>query len=180
MQQSQMMSKIGPVRTFVQFVWALRRIVAVILLALTLIYLLFSETLEQRRFMLGEFSKAQEEISALEAAVKKQGDAVFREPSRSGRSVSSLHAENLYRSAQALHSALLAMSPPNRTIEATRNEYARSVAKLLGTINLFEEGEEGTISVLQALVEIEIPAANFREAAEKYQNSVWVSFWAAL
>ena len=179
MQQSATMNKLGPLWTIALFFWNIRKVVSIILLVLTLVYLFFNETLEQRRFMLTEFSETQKTITKHEIALKIIGDTVFSGPSRDGRSITTEHATQLYVGVQSLRSQLSALSPPNDDIEKTKDHYVRSLANLQGRINLFDEGEEGTNDVLEAMVGIEVPATNYGIAVKKYQNSVWRSFWAA-
>ncbi len=179
MQQSSPMSKLGPVWTVFQFLWNIRKIVTIILLVLTLVYLFFAETLQQRRFMLTQFSEAQAVITDLEAEMKRLGDEAFSGPSRDGRSITSIQAHELYAGVQDLRSELATLAPPNAALEIARNSYVNSLTVLLGRLNLFEEGEDSTVSILRALEGIEVPAANYREAAKRYQNSVWRNFWAA-
>lgn len=146
---------------------------------LTLVYLFFGETLEQRRSMLTEFNKSQLTIVNAETALKSLGDAAFRGPSRDGRSITAEQAEKLYSGVQNLRSNLAAMSPPNRSIENTSNLYIGSLTTLQGSLNLFEEGEEGTLAVLDALAGVEIPATYYGLAVKDYQTSVITSFLAA-
>lgn len=179
MQQSSTMNKQGPVWTILLFLWNIRKIVSIILMAITLVYLFFSETLEQRRFMLVEFGEEHSLVTMNEAALKILGDEVFRGPSQDGRPITSEQASGLYSGIQRLHSNLATLSPPNQAVEDARDRYARSLTKVLGALNLFEEEADGTSSVLKALQAIEIPAAKYRNAVKRYQNSVWRSFWAA-
>jgi hypothetical protein len=179
MQQSVSMNKRGSIWTFVLFLWNIRRVVSIILLALTLVYLFFSETLEQRRSMLSEFNQTQKTITAHETALKVLGDTVFSGPSRDGRSITTRQSVELYIGVQGLRSQLTAMTPPNADIEYDRDEYIRTLTFLQGRLNLFEEGAEGTTSVLEALDRIEIPAKRYSSAVKRYQSSVFRSLLAA-
>lgn len=179
MQQSTAMSKFGPIWTFIQFLWSIKRIIAIFSMLLTLVYLMAAETLEQRRTMLADFNIAEANIASLEKSLKVSGDSAFGNSSRDGRSITVEIAADLYRATQDLRSGLATLSAPNNRIVATRDAYVASLTKLQGQLNLFEVGEEGTISVLEALHAVEIPAANFRKSASSYQNSVLRSLWAA-
>jgi hypothetical protein len=175
------MSKTGPFWTFVRFVWAFRNIIAIVSLLLTVFYLMFSETLEQRRFMLSEFSEAYQNVSVAEGELKTTGDRVFREPSRSGAPVPAEAAAALENAVRDLRSALVAAPAPTGEIEQTRAAYAAELSDVLGAINLFElDGDgEGTIRLLGALDAVERPALAYGEAVNDFQTSVWTSFWAA-
>lgn len=179
MQKSSPMNKLGPIWTGIQFVWSIRRIIAIISMLTALVYLLASETLEQRRTMLASFSASDKVIAELEANLKIQGDAAFSGPSRDGRSITVEQARQLYASVQLLRSELAALSSPTSKIERAVLQYTTALSSLQGALNLFEEGEAGTISVLEALSAIDVPASNYRVAAAKYESSVWRSFWAA-
>lgn len=144
-----------------------------------LVYLLASETLEQRRTMLVEFAKTDAIVAELEADLKALGDEAFSGPSRDGRSVSPDLASRVYEATQALRSELASLSPPTNAIENALISYTARLSDLQGSLNLFEPGAEGTISVLLALDAIEKPAAEYRIAVTKYERSVWRSFWAA-
>lgn len=111
--------------------------------------------------------------------MKIQGDAAFSGPSRDGRSITVEQARQLYASVQLLRSELAALSSPTSKIERAVLQYTTALSSLQGALNLFEEGEAGTISVLEALSAIDVPASNYRVAAAKYESSVWRSFWAA-
>lgn len=151
----------------------------IVLMAITLVYLFFAETLEHRRHMLAEFAKAQIVVTGYEAALKLLGDDAFSGPSRTGHSVTSDQVQSLYDGVQILQSKLATLAPPNSEIEMARDTYVRSLTTLLGRLNLFTESADGTIGVLEALVAIENPAKQYRIAASNYQNSVWISFRAA-
>jgi hypothetical protein len=179
MPQSPTMNKIGPVWSFLQFLWSMKRIIAIISMLTALVYLMASETLEQRRTMLADFNKSEAIIADFEAAFKASGDRAFGGSSRDGRSMTVELAENLYTATQTLRSELATLSAPNSGIQVARDSYVKSLTNLQGKLNLFEVGAEGTISVLEALDEIERPAANFRKETSSYQNSVLRSLWAA-
>lgn len=179
MQQSTTMAKLGPVWAVIQFLWSIKRIVAIVSMLTALVYLLASETLEQRRTMLAEFAKADSIVADLEADFKALGDEAFSGPSRDGRSVTPDLGSRLYKATQALRSELASLSPPTNAIEHALIRYTASLSDLQGSLNLFEPGAEGTISVLRALDAVEEPAADYRLAATKYERSVWRSFWAA-
>ncbi|GAA6198701.1 hypothetical protein NBRC116598_41460 [Pseudophaeobacter arcticus] len=179
MQQSMEMNKLGPLWTFYRFVVAIRHIILIVSLGATVIYLLASETLEQRRYMLAEFGKAQAALAKPEAKFGKAGEVIFAGPSQDGRSISGTSAAALQEAARVLRAELLSAPAPNRDIELARHQYAGALADLLGKLNLFEPGADGTISVLTALEAVEAPAAAYHAAAEQYQTSVWTSFWAA-
>lgn len=173
------MNKLGPIWTGIQFVWSIRRIIAIISMLTALVYLLASETLEQRRTMLAAFSANDAQVASLETDLKVHGDAVFSGPSRDGRSITVEQARQLYVTVQLLRSELASLSSPTGKIERAVRLYTTSLSSLQGALNLFEEGEAGTISVLEALAAVEAPASSYRAAAASYENSVWRSFWAA-
>lgn len=179
MQQSMGMDKAGPFWTFVRFVVAIRHILLIVSLGATVAFLLASETLEQRRTMLADFGKAQIELAKLEAEFGKAGGAAFTGPSQDESSITVPDAVALQDAARALRSGLLSAPAPNVKVDLARQRYAGELADLLGTLNLFEPGADGTIAVLTALEAIEGPAALYHDAAEQYQTSVWTSFWAA-
>lgn len=179
MQQSSPMNKLGPIWTIIQFLWSIRRIIAIISMLTALVYLLASETLEQRRTMMVAFSASDARIASHEAGLKVSGDAVFSGPSKDGRSISLEQAQTLYAQVQSLRSELASLSAPTEEIERAVVLYTASLSSVQGAINLFEVGEDGTVSVLEALASIEAPASMYRAAASGYKNSVWRSFWAA-
>ncbi|WP_170428129.1 hypothetical protein [Ruegeria arenilitoris] len=181
MQQSVGMDKLGPVVTVVRFVWAIRNIIAIVSLLCTVGYLLFSETLEQRRYMLSQFAKVQADVTEAEGHLKLAGDLAFREPSRTGASIPVAIAAQLEEAVRALRSELLSAPAPTSRIEKTRTAYAAALVDVLGAINLYEPGGDGekTIAVLTSLHALETPATAYKQAARKYQTSVWNSFWAA-
>lgn len=179
MQQSLGINRLGPVWTFFRFVWTIRNVVSIVLLLCTVLYLLFSETLTQRRLMLEQFGQAQSELAKKETAFASAGAAVFAGPSQDGRSVTPEQAEALAVAGRALRAELMSSYAPNQRIEQAKYAYARAVADVLGKLNLFVPGGDGTVSVLTALNELEGPAASYHSAAKSYQSSVWVSFIAA-
>ncbi|MEE2633100.1 MAG: hypothetical protein VX940_02230 [Pseudomonadota bacterium] len=182
MQQSlRMNNRAGCFWTVVRFVWTLRNIISIVLLLSTVLYLMFSETLEQRRFMLAEFSKAQNSISAAEGELKAAGDLTFRMPSKTGASIATETIVALENATRALRATLIAAPAPTTPIEESRAVYASALADVLGSINLYEPGGDGerTNAVLFSLASLEDPANAYKRAATAYQTSVWKSFWAA-
>ncbi|WP_354545959.1 hypothetical protein [Roseovarius sp. MBR-78] len=173
------MNKPGLFWTVVRFVVAIRHIILIVSLGATVLYLLASETLEQRRYMLEQFDKSQAALAKLEAEFGRAGSAVFAGPSKTGRSMTESEAKALQDAARSLRAGLLSAPAPNGDIEQTRQRYAGALSDLLGKLNLFETGEDGTIAVLTALEAVELPAAQYHVVAEQYQTSAWTSFWAA-
>lgn len=148
----------------------------------TLLYLFSAETLQQRRTMLSEFNVAAASIATLEDTFGSAGNDALGATGRDGRSMTIQQVSTLYDSTEALRSMLATLSAPNNAIDAARNEYVGSLTNLLGQINLFEPGADGTINVAEALAAIDAangPAVNYHQAAEAFQNSVWVSIRAA-
>ena len=157
----------------------MKKIIAIISMLVTLVYLMASETLEQRRTMLADFNISEATIADFESNLKVRGDSAFSGSSRDGRSMTAELATDLYTATQSLRSELATLSAPNSDIELARDAYVKSLTNLQGKLNLFEVGAEGTISVLEALTAIERPAAIFREESSSYQRSVLRSLWAA-
>lgn len=182
MQQLLRMNKSGPLWSVVRLVLAFRSIIAIVLLLLTVVYLMFSETLEQRRYMLTEFSASQREIALAEGILKDVGDTAFNVPSTTGGAIHLEDASALADAARELRSVLLAAPAPTSAIEGARAAYATVLADVLGAVNLYSPDDDGesTIRILHALEAIERPAVGYADAARSYQTSVWVSFWAAL
>lgn len=164
-------------------IWSIRKaiihVIAIVSMLTTILYLMYGETLEQRRVMLEQFTKDQVAVSRAEASFKDAGDAAFKGPSQNGRSITDADARLLTQATRSLRSALLSSTTPNGAIQKARIEYTDSLATLQGKLNLFTPGSNGTIAVLRALNAVEKPAADYHDAARSYQNSVWVSFWAA-
>lgn len=131
MQQSTAMNKLGPIWTFLQFLWSIKRIIAILSMLTALVYLMASETLEQRRTMLAEFNKSNSVITEFEAVLKSSGDSVFSGPSRDGRSISEELAALLYTATQNLRSELATLSAPNGTIDAARDAYVNSLTRAI-------------------------------------------------
>ncbi|MDO6455612.1 hypothetical protein Q4494_00855 [Celeribacter halophilus] len=182
MQQSlRMINWAGFLGTVLRFVWTIRNIVAIFLLLCTVAYLMFSETLEQRRFMLTKFSEAQQSISVAEGKLKAAGDLAFRVPSKTGASIAPEAIVALETATRDLRTTLVAAPAPTTSIERSRAVYASTLADVLGSINLYEPGGDGerTNDVLFSLVSLEDPAKAYKKAATDYQTSVWKSFWAA-
>lgn len=166
-------SGINFIWNLLQLFWTFRRVISIIAMAMTVMYLLFGELLEQRRFMLQEFATAHQRVVEAEAKLKIAGDAVFRGPSRDGRSITYEGAEALYKSVQTLRSLLAGLTAPTYDIETATKSYLERLTTLQGKLNLFEEGKDGTTSVLEALEELEGPSAEFHSQAEGYQTSTW-------
>jgi hypothetical protein len=183
MQASATMTRFGPLGTIVRFIWATKNLISIVLLigALfgTFVGYMTSEMIEQRRTMVTDFKKAMAPIGVAEAVFREAGELAFKGPSRSGESVTAEQARSLEKAAIALRAALTNAVSPNGAIENTRNDYTKSLDSLLGRLNLFAPGEEGTEAVLKGLVLVQPSADAFNEAANDFQTSVWTSFWAA-
>lgn len=180
MQQSSTMDKLGPVGTIIRWVWTFRKLISIVALALSLLYLLMGETLHHRRSMLADFSSSIEDISIYEQALKTSGDRAFQDPSRTGESIETSVVKTLYSDVQKLRSRVTALTAPNNRIRKAQIEYLNSLSELQGVLNLFEPGEDGTVAVLTALNDIEMPASQFNNEAVIFKKSVWRSFFAAL
>lgn len=176
------MDKTGLLWTIGRTLWALRNLITIVTLLTTVLYLMFSETLEQRRYMLDKFSEAQNRIAAAEGVLKTAGDFAFKNPSKSGASIPTEVTEALESAVRNLRMTLLSAPAPTNSIQRTRTIYASELADVLGAINLYEPGGDGehTNNVLRALVALEKPATAYKKAATRFQTSVWASLWAAL
>lgn len=179
MQQLLGISRVGPLWTAFRFIWTIRNIVSIVLLLCTVLYLLFSETLTQRQLMLAQFATAQQQLAVKEGLFFDAGIKSFAGPSQSGISITLKQIEDLKKASIELRAELVSSFAPNHEISKARKGYADALTNVLGKINLFQPGADGTISVLTALDAIERPAAGYHHAAAKYQSSVWRSFLAA-
>ena len=180
MQQSLGMNKSGLFWTFIRWVWLFRNIIAIVGLLFAIGFLVFSETLEQRRFMIEQFSEAQQRVSAAEAVLKGAGDSAFQQPSKSGVSIPPEAVTAVGDAARSLRSILLSTPAPTASIQRTRTLYASRLADVLGAVNLYESDGERTIEVLRSLKALEGAAVAYSEAARAFQTSTWTSFWAAV
>ena len=179
MQTFATMNRLGPVWTFVRFIWAIKGLISIVLLIGTFLGYMTSEMIEHRRSMLKEFSTAVSSIGVAEAEFRKSGESAFRGPSRTGESVTFEQVRSLEETVLALRSALLKSMTPNGAIQQARDAYVRSLTDLQGRLNLFTPGVEGTEAVLEGLVLVQPSADAYHEAATEFQTSVWTSFWAA-
>lgn len=179
MQQSQLVNKVNVVWTIAVWIWTARKIISIILLVLWLAYLLWAEVLEQRQYMRNQFTQETVELAVLEASFKQAGDAVFSGPSRDGRSITVELAETLHVRTQVLQSDLNSFAQPTSQLKMLRDVYAGSLTDLLGALNLFDPGEEGTIRILEALTTVDLASTAYHAASEEYKNSVWQTFLSA-
>lgn len=163
----------------VRFIYAIKHIIAIVSLSVALAYLLAAETVQQRRAMVASFSTAQQEVTTAEAKVRTAGDAVFRNPSRTGALITQSEVDALMVAVRGLRSALVAAPAPNATIQTTRTAYVNSLTDLQGKLNLFEMGAEGTITVLTALDGIGVYADQYHTASARFLTSTFNSLLAA-
>lgn len=179
MQASATMTRLGPVLTFVRFIWAVKGLISIVLLIGMFVGYITSEMIEHRRTMLKDFNSALSTIGAAEATFREAGELAFKGPSRIGESVTVEQVRSLEEAVLGLRAALLESLTPNGAIEQARDAYVRSLTDLQGRLNLFTPGVEGTEAVLEGLVLVQPPADAYHEAATSFQTSVWTSFWAA-
>ena len=163
----------------VRFIYAIKHIIAIVSLSVALVYLLAAETLHQRRAMVASFETAQQAVTGAEAQLRAAGDAAFRNPSRTGASITKGEVDALMLAVQGLRSTLGAAPAPNSAIQSSRAAYVNSLTDLPGKLNLFAPGPDGTISVLTALDGIGVHADQYHATSSKFLTSTFNSFLAA-
>lgn len=179
MQSSTMTSKVNTLQKWVQFIWAARGLISIVLLIGTLFGYLASEMIEHRRSMLREFSVAQLQIATAESEFRSVGESAFSGPSRSGKLIGEDEADRLSGATESLRASLLASLVPNAEIRDAQAGYLAQLANLQGKLNLHSMDVESTEDILRSLISIQIPADRYHEAETKFRTSVWTSFLAA-
>lgn len=179
MQSSMMTSKVNTLQKWVQFIWAARGLISIVLLIGTLFGYLASEMIEQRRSMLREFSASQLLISSAESEFRSAGESAFSGPSRSGSLIGDDEASRLTNATKNLRGSLLASLIPNAEIRDAQAGYLAHLAKLQGQLNLHSMDVDSTENILRALISVQTPADRYHDAATRFRTSVWTSFLAA-
>jgi hypothetical protein len=175
----QVNDKVSWVWNGLQYIWTFRKAISIVSLSLTLLYLLWAEVLEQRKYMRDQFEAGLSDLAKVEAAFAVAGNTAFREPSQIGSTVSLEAAEVLYLKAQDLRSELSSFPQANGRLDVLRDMYAGEVSDLIGSLNLIGTGGDAANKVLEEIHAVDLAATAYHEMADAYLASTWRTFWSA-